>query len=95
MGEAKLTSERWEARGLTIFKHGETALSICSVTQHQKKARDYARLIATAPELYEALKSTRNIAALHMKARGFSDADIEASFPEADEALAKAYHGET
>ncbi len=49
-----------------------------------------ACLMAAAPDLLEALKSMRRLAAVHMKARGFSAEDIEQSFPQTDAALAKA-----
>lgn len=49
-----------------------------------------ANLIAAAPKLLQALKSTRAVAALHMKARGFSGASIAEAFPQADAAIAAA-----
>lgn len=58
-----------------------------------KLANDAARAVHTwncHDELVAALASTRSIAALHMKARGFSEKEIDASFPDTDAALAKA-----
>lgn len=37
-----------------------------------------------------ALVSTRNIAAIHMKARGYTDLQIAASFPETEDVIAEA-----
>lgn len=48
----------WEARGLTIFRPGETALAIATVPPHHKDAREIARLIAAAPEMLAALRET-------------------------------------
>ena len=45
----------WVRRGLSVFRDGETALSIAVATQHQKSACANAQLIAAAPELFHAL----------------------------------------
>jgi hypothetical protein len=47
----------WEARGLTIWEPGKSALSIAVVTQHEPNARANARLIAVAPDMLEVLRS--------------------------------------
>ena len=44
-------AETWERRGLTIFRAGETAMAVATVVQHQKRAHEYAALIASAPTL--------------------------------------------
>jgi hypothetical protein len=45
----------WELRGLTVFEVGKTGISVAVATQHETNAKANARLIAAAPELYEAL----------------------------------------
>jgi hypothetical protein len=46
----------WEARGLTIWEPGKSALSIAVVTQHEPNARANARLISAAPDMLDALE---------------------------------------
>lgn len=55
MSETRFTPGPWEARGLSIWQPGKTALSIASVTQHQPAAKANAHLISAAPDLYDSL----------------------------------------
>jgi len=64
---------KWEARGLTIWEPGQTALSIAVVTQHQKKAKQYAHCIAAAPELLEVASAPRITKAGKTLYLGFQD----------------------
>jgi hypothetical protein len=51
---AQFTPGPWDMRGLTVFEHDKTSMSIAVVTQHEVNAKANARLIAAAPSLYDA-----------------------------------------
>jgi hypothetical protein len=53
---AAFTPGPWEVRGGTIFRVGQQALSVAIITKWQPEHKANARLIAAAPELFEALK---------------------------------------
>ncbi len=50
----------WEARGGTIFRQGQQALSVAIITKWQPEHKANARLIAAAPDLFELLREVRD-----------------------------------
>lgn len=83
MSETKWTPGPWNGRDIKVSDQDAAGISICFTYPPREEYRANARLIAAAPELYEALQ----VAELALRERGLR---VLGEYKQIESALAKA-----